>query len=246
MLKKRSEELKNPIQIKINIDFQDYIALALALISSISVPFFFPKSFYIYLLAFTLLLSIFVEKKVQILILVNSLIFLFTFRFFTLNILEISVINFILSSNSFISLFGLGVLFVVLSISIICNLTIVLKPKNQQYLDYCNTFSSVSFIVIALIYSVLIVQNNDYFVSSLVTSMEVNFSFLAMIYLCFTLIINLFYVSFSLIFLFFLAYNKIGSLVNPPSKKGIEKRVKKKANKKNKAKKSKDHKVRGV
>ncbi len=246
MFKKRSEELKNPIQIKINIVFQDYLALALAFISSISVPLFFPKSLYIYLLAFTLLLSIFVEKKVQILILVNSLIFLFTFRIFPLNISEISVIDFILLSNSFISLFGLGVLFVVLSITIICNLTIVFKPKNQQYLDYCNTFSSVSFIVIALIYSVLFVQNNDNFVFSPATSMEVNFSFLTTIYLCFILIVNIYYVFFSLIFLFFFAFNKLSSLVNPPPKKGKEKRVKKKVNKKNKVKKSKDHKVRGV
>ena len=247
MFKNWSEKLKNPIQIKISIGFQDYLALTLAIISLIGEIFFFPKDFSIYVLGFTLLLSIFLEKKIQILILVNSLIFLFTFRFFALNVSNISVIDLVfLSNNSFITYLGLELLLVVFSISIVCNLAIFLKPKNQQYLDYCNTFSSVSFIAIALTYSVLLIQNNDSFVPSPDSSFTLNFSFLATIYLCFTLIINLFYVSFSLIFLFLLAYNKLSSLVNPSQKQGKKKKVKKIAKSEKKVKKSNNQKVRGV
>lgn len=239
--------MKNPVQIKINIGFQDYLALALSFISFIAIPFIFPGNFYVYILSSTLLLSIFLEKRVQQLILVNSLIFLFMSRSVPFNQFDTMLLELIfLSSSSFMDFLGLGLLFVVFSVSIMCNFSIVMQPKNQHYLNYSNTFSSIIFVVIAIIYSVLIVQYTAIFDNSLISSFAVNFSFLGTIYLCFTLITNLFYVSFSVIFLVFLALSKLISLATPSQKQDKVKKVKKSINSKKKVKKPKDQKVRGV
>lgn len=245
--------MEKHIHINIVVGFQDYFAIALAIISLIMVSFFFPINFYLYILCVTLFLSIFLEKKVQILLIVNSLMFLFVYQFLPLDLSNSIVIDFLslnfskLAGNSFIVFLGLGSFSAILSISIISNLSLVLKSKHQQYIDYLTTFSGVGFMIIALTLSVLLVQRDNFSILSVLPSVAVNLSFLVLIYLHFTLIINFYYILFTLIFLCFLIIRKISLMVIPPSKQAKKTRVKRKQNKNElKQKKNKNHKVRGV
>ena len=217
------------------------------------VSFLFPINFYLYILCITLFLSVFLEKKVQILLIVNSLLFLFMYQVLPLELsnsigIDFFSLNFLkLADTSFIVFLGLGSFSAILSISIISNLSLVLKSKRQQYIDYINTFSGVGFITIALTLSILLVQENSFSILSILPSIAGNFSFLATIYLHFTLIINFYYILFALIFLCFLIIRKIRLMVTPPSKQVKKMRVKRKQNKNElELKRNKNHKVRGV
>ena len=245
--------MEKHIHINIVVGFQDYFAIALAIISLIMVSFFFPINFYLSLLCVTLFLSVFLEKKVQILLIVNSLLFLFTYQFLPLDLSNSIVLDFLsfnfskLADNSFIVFLSLGSFSAILFISIISNLSLVLKSKRQQFIDYINTFSGVGFIVIAFALSILLVQNTSFSLLSLLPFIAVNLSFLAIIYLNFTLIIYFYYILFTLIFLCFLIIRKISLMVTPPSKQAKKTRVKRKQNKNElKQKTKKNHKVRGV
>ncbi|MHA1461236.1 MAG: hypothetical protein ACTSO8_07115 [Promethearchaeota archaeon] len=245
--------MEKHIHINIVVGFQDYFAITLAIISLIMVSFFFPINFYLYILCVTLFLSVFLEKKVQILLIVNSLVFLFTYQFLPLILSNSSVIDYLLlnfsklADNSFIVFLGLGSFSVILSISIIFNLNLVLKSKQQQYLDYIKTFSEVGFIIIAFTLSILLVQENSFSILSILPSIVVNLSFLAIIYLHFTFIINFYYILFVLIFLCFLTIRKISLMVTPHSKQTKKTNVKRNQNQNElELKKNKSHKVRGV
>ena len=245
--------MKNHLQIRIIVGFQDYLAIALAIISLIMVSFFYPINFYLYILCLTLFFSLLLEKNIQILLFVNSLVCLFFYQFLPILFSNMSVLDFLslnfskLTSNSFIIFLGLASFSLILSISIISNLHLVLKSKTQQYLDYFNTFSSVGFILIALSVSLVLTQDASSSVSSVLPAIVMNFSFLITIYLNFTLIINFYYILFTLIFLCFLVIRKISLVRTPSSKQAKKTRVKRKQNKNElKQKTKKNHKVRGV
>lgn len=244
--------MESHIHIKITVGFQDYLAIAIAIISFIIVSFFYPVNFYLSILYITLFLSIFLEKEVQILLILNSLVFLFTYQFLPLivsniSLLDVFSLNFSkLTDNPFIVFLGSVSFSAILLISIISNLNLVLKTKYQQYIDYINTFSSAGFIIIAFALSLVLIQDSSSFIVSLMP-ITVNFSFLITIYLHFTLIINLFYIFFILIFLSFLLIRKVQVILTPSQKQAKKVRVKKKHTKRGlESKKTRNRKVRGV
>ena len=245
--------MKNNLQIRFIIGFQDYLAISLAIISLILVSFFYPINFYLYIVCIALFFSLLLEKKVQVLLIINSLTFLFIYQFLPIYFSNMSVLEFLslnfskLTSNSFIIFLGFASFLAILSISIITNITLVLKSENQQYLDYVNTFSSIGFILIALTISILLSQDTNISVFLALSSISVNFSFLITIYLNFSLIINLFYIFFTLIFLCFLIIKKI-SLMVPHSHVPVKevKAKRKQTEGELQLKKSKSRKVRGV
>ncbi len=207
-------------QIAFEIGFQDYVALALALVSFVSAAFFNPTNFGLYIVGFTLFLSMFLEKRVQALLLVNSFAYLFLYRFFLKDVSDASAFDLLLlnfsklTSNSFVAFVGTSFLLLIIFLSVISSLCLVYKLENQQLLEHVTSLSSVVFVILAFTLSFILAQDINlegnyqsiYFFASL--SFSTNLCFILRVYLLFTLITNLYYLVFSLIFLSFFAISK--------------------------------------
>lgn len=257
-------------QIAFEIGFQDYIAIALALVSFISAMFFNPISFGLYIVGFALFLSMFLEKRVQALLIANSFTYLFLYRFFltdvsNTNAFDLLLLNYSgLTSNSFVVFVGTSFLLLIVFLSVISSACIVYKLENQRLLERVTSLSSVVFVILAFTLSLILAQDINlgenyqsiYFFVSL--SFSTNLCFILRIYLLFTLITNLYYLVFSLIFLSFFTISKAKNKVKfkklYPQKQDLKKNVENKRKQKDqeqeqdnkKINKIKNQKVRGV
>lgn len=261
-------------QIAFEIGFQDYVAMMLALISFFSTAFFNPTNFGLYIVSFTLFLSIFLEKRVQALLIVNLLAYLFLYRFFLTDVSDTSALDLLLlnysglTSNSFVAFVGTSFLLLIIFLSVISSACIVFKLENQRLLEHVASLSSVVFVILAFTLSLVLAQDVNlgenyqsiYFFASV--SFSTNLCFLLRIYLLFTLITNLYYLVFSLIFLSFFAISKVKNKVKFKKpyyqKQALKKNVKNKPKQKEqeqkqeqdkkiiKNQKNKNQKVRGV
>ena len=194
--------------------------MSLALISFVSVAFFNSPNCGLYIVSFTLFLSIFLEKRVQVLLIVNSFAFLFLYIFFLTDVLGMSGFDLLLMnfskfiSNSFVVVVGTSSLLLVLFLSIISSVCLIYKLENQQLLEYITSLSNAVFIILAFMVSLILTQDNSfegnyqsiYFFTS--TSFSTNLCFILRVYLLFVLIVNLYYFVFSIIFLSFFAIFK--------------------------------------
>ena len=258
-------------QIAFKIGFQDYIAMALTLVVFISTAFFNPPNFSLYIVGFTLFLSVFLEKRVQALLIVNSFAYLFLYRFFLTDALGMSAFDLLLlnisrlTSNSFVVFVGTSFLLLIIFLSVISSVCLVYKSENQRLFEHITSLSSVGFIILAFTLSLILAQDINlegnyqsiFFFISL--SFSTNLCFLLRIYLLFTLISNLYYLVFSLIFLSFFTISKAKNKVKFKThysqtqdlKKIVENKRKLKEqeqeqDKKEKPKENKNQKVRGV
>ena len=258
-------------KIAFEIGFQDYIAMALALVSFVIAAFFNPANLSLYIVGFTLFLSIFLEKRVQALLIVNSFAYLFLYRIFLTDVSDASafgllLVNFSsLTSNSFVVFVGTSFLLFILFLSVISSVCLVYKLENQRLLESVTSLSSVAFVILAFTLSLILAQDVNlsenyrsiYFFVSL--SFSTNLCFILRVYLLFTLVTNLYYLVFSLIFLSFFAISKAKNKVKfkklYPQKQALKKKVESKRkqkeqeqgpDKKEKIKKNQNQKVRGV
>ena len=260
-------------QIAFEIGFQDYIAIALALVSFVSAAFFNPTNFGLYIVGFTLFLSMFLEKRVQALLLVNSFAYLFLYRFFLTDVSDASAFDLLLlnlsgfTSNSFVVFVGTSFLLLIVFLSVISSACLVYKLENQRLLEHLTSLSSVVFVILAFTLSLILAQDINlegkyqsifFFVS---LSFSTNLCFILRIYLLFTLITNLYYIVFSLIFLSFFAISKAKNKVKfkklYPQKQALKKNMENKPKQKEqeqeqdnkkikKNQKNNNQKVRGV
>ena len=261
-------------QIAFEIGFQDYVAMALALVNFVSAAFFNPTNFGLYIVSFTLFLSVFLEKRVQALLLVNSFAYLFLYRFFLTDVSDASAFDLLLlnfsrlTSNSFVVFVGTSFLLLIIFLSVISSLCLVYKLENQRLLEHVNSLSSVGFVILAITLSLILAQDINlgenyqsiYFFASL--SFSTNLCFILRVYLLFTLITNLYYIVFSLIFLSFFTISKAKNKVKfkkpyyqkQALKKKVENKLKPKEQEQEqkqeqdnkKIKKNQNKKVRGV
>lgn len=257
-------------QIAFEIGFQDYIAIALALVSFVNAAFFNPTNFGLYIVSFTLFLSMFLEKRVQALLIVNSFAYLFLYRFFLKDLSDTSAFDLLLlnfsrfTSNSFVVFVGTSFLLLIIFLSVISSVCLVYKLENQRLLEHLTSLSSVGFIILAFMLSLILAQDINlegnyqfiYFFVSL--SFSTNLCFILRIYLLFTLITNLYYLVFSLIFLSFFTISKAKNKVKfkkfCPQKQDLKKNVENKRKQKEqeqeqdnkKINQNQNQKVRGV
>ena len=257
-------------QIAFEIGFQDYVAMALAFVSFVSVAFFYTLNTSLYILCFALFLSIFLEKRVQTLLIVNSFAYMFLHQFFLKDALDVSAFDFLLLSssrlttNSFVAFVGSSFLVLIIFLSEISSVCLLYELESQRLLEYISSLSSVVFVILAFIFSLILAQDinfegnyqsNFYFLSF---SFSTNSCFIIKVYLLFILISNLYYIVFSLIFLSFFTVSKAKNKVTFKKlysktqnlKKNVENKQKQKEqeHEKNKIKPQKkiEQKVRGV
>ena len=256
-------------QIAFEIGFQDYIAIALALVSFVNAAFFNPTIFSLYIVGFTLFLSMFLEKKVQALLIVNSFAYMFLYRFYLTDVSDTSAFDLLLlnysglTSNSFVVFVGISFLLLIIFLSVISSVCLVYKLENQQLLEHITSLSSVGFIILAFTLSLILAQDINlgenyqsiYFFISL--SFSTNLCFILRGYLLFTLITNLYILVFSLIFLSFFTISKAKNKVKfkklYPQKQDLKNNMENKRKQKEqeqeqdkKIKKNQNQKVRGV